>query len=329
MIAVPVQEQSQVAEARRRATEMAERHGFGSSDTGKVALVATELATNLIKHSPGGEILIGTYEDSESSGVELLALDRGPGMANISGCLADGYSSAGTAGHGLGAVIRQSHYVDIAAWPGIGTAVLARVVPGQPSRARPPSGSGWGAVSVPMPGQDVCGDSWSVSNGPAGVTLLVADGLGHGPDAAAAAVEAVRLFHRFNGHQVATLLDYIHGGLRATRGAAVAIARFDEGARKIIYSGVGNIAGVLATHGNLRRMVSMAGTAGHNARKIQAFEYPFENGLVIMHSDGLQSSWSLERYTNLAMFHPTLIAGVLYRDLTRHRDDATVLVARW
>jgi hypothetical protein len=142
-------------------------------------------------------------------------------------------------------------------------------------------------------------------------------------------VQAVRVFHRFNGHQVATLLDYVHGGLRATRGAAVAIARFDKNARKIVYSGVGNIAGVLAVNGALRRMVSMAGTAGNNARKIQAFDYPFEGGLVIMHSDGLQSSWTLDRYSNLAALHPTLIAGVLYRDLTRRRDDATVLVARW
>ena len=329
MIAVPVQDQSQVAEARRRATELAERHGFGGTDTGKVAIVATELATNLIKHSPGGEILVGTFEDAESSGVQLLALDKGPGMANVAACLADGYSSAGTAGHGLGAVLRQSHFVDIASWPGVGTAVLARVAPGQPTLARAPAGAGWGAVSVPMPGENVCGDSWSVSNGAAGATLLVADGLGHGPDAAEASVEAVRLFHRFNGHLVPTLLDYVHGGLRATRGAAVAIARFDRDARKIIYSGVGNIAGVLAVNGTLRRMVSMAGTAGHIARKIQAFDYPFEAGLIIMHSDGLQSSWTLERYPNLATFHPTLIAAVLYRDLTRGRDDATVLVAKW
>ena len=329
MIAVPVQDQSQVAEARRRATDIAERHGFGGTDAGKVALVATELATNLVKHSPGGEMLVGTYEDAESSGIELLALDKGPGMANVAACLADGYSSAGTSGHGLGAVMRQSHFVDIASWPGLGTAVLARVAPGKPPLARAPAGTGWGAVSIPMPGEDVCGDSWSVSNGTAGSTLLVADGLGHGPDAAEASVEAVRLFHRFNGHQVPTLLDYVHGGLRSTRGAAVAIARFDRAARKIVYSGVGNIAGVIAVDGNLRRMVSMAGTAGHNARKIQAFDYPFETGLIIMHSDGLQSSWTIDRYRNLATFHPALIAGVLYRDLSRRRDDATVLVAKW
>ena len=329
MIAVTVEDQSQVAEARRKASEMANRHGFAEADTGRAALVATELATNLVKHGGGGELLVGTYDDGLSNGVELLALDKGPGMANVQACLADGYSSAGTPGHGLGAVVRQSSLVDIASWPGVGTGVLARVTADKSRSEKLSLNAGWGAVSIPKPGESVCGDAWSVANEAVGRTLLLADGLGHGPDAAEAAVEAVRLFHRFGGHQVPTLLDYVHGGLRSTRGAAVSIARFDATAHKIIFSGIGNVAGVLASNGRLRRMVSMAGTAGHVARKIQAFDYPFTSGLLILHSDGLQTSWTLDRYSGLESCHPTLIAGVLYRDLTRGRDDATVLVARW
>jgi anti-sigma regulatory factor (Ser/Thr protein kinase) len=328
MIALAVQDQSQVSETRRRATEMAVRQGFGETDTGRVALVATELATNILKHGNGGEVLVGAYGEGPDGGVELIALDKGPGIANVVASFADGYSTAGTAGKGLGAVVRQSHFVDIASWPGSGTAILARLKRGQPSEGFSDT-SCVGAVSVPKLGEDVCGDSWGVSVGPDETTLLVADGLGHGPEAAEAAVEAVRLFHRFNGHRAPVLLEYIHGGLRATRGAAVSVARFRPEVGKIIYSGVGNVTGVIAANGELRRMVSMPGTAGHNARKIQAFEYPFTAGLVILHSDGIASSWTLDRYPNLAARHPSLIAAVLYRDLTRHRDDATVLVAKW
>jgi anti-sigma regulatory factor (Ser/Thr protein kinase) len=328
MIALAVQDQSQVSETRRRATEMAGRQGFDATDSGRVALVATELATNVLKHGSGGEVLVSAYGEGPDSGIELIALDKGPGMANVTASFADGYSTAGTPGKGLGAVVRQSHFVDIASWPGKGTAILARLKQGHPPEGFSDA-SQIGAVSVPKLGEDVCGDSWSVSVGPQGTTLLVADGLGHGPEAAEAAVEAVRLFHRFNGHRAPVLLDYIHGGLRATRGAAVSVARFQPGSGKMIYSGVGNVAGVIAANGELRRMVSMPGTAGHNARKIQAFEYPFTTGLVIMHSDGIASSWTLDRYPNLVARHPTLIAAVLYRDLTRHRDDATVLVAKW
>ena len=329
MISVAISEASQVAEARREATAIAQQLGFSPADAGRAALVATELATNLIKHGGGGEILVGSFEDDEGSGVELLALDQGRGMANVEACLEDGYSSAGTQGHGLGAVIRQSQFVDIASWPGVGTAVLARVEPGKPNPARTPSHSGWGAVSVAKPGEETCGDSWTVGRTGSGCTLFVADGLGHGQDAAEASVEAVRIFHRFNGHQVATLLDYVHGGLRATRGAAVSIARFDPATRKVVFAGIGNVAGVLAANGDLKRMVSMPGTAGYNARKIQSFEYPFESGLIILHSDGLTTSWTLQRYPNLNVAHPTLIAGVLYRDFGRRRDDATVLVGKW
>src|ERR1700742_3294789 len=223
MIALAVQDQSQVSETRRRATEMAERQGFGKTDSGRVALVATELATNILKHGQGGEVLVGAYGEGKDGGIELIALDKGPGISNVAASLADGYSTAGTAGKGLGAVVRQSHFVDIASWPGNGAAILARLKPGQPPEGSSDT-SRVGAVSVPMLGEEVCGDSWSVSVGPEETTLLVADGLGHGPEAAEAAVEAVRLFHRYNGHQVPTLLEYVHGGLRATRGAAVSIA---------------------------------------------------------------------------------------------------------
>lgn len=328
MISLAVQDQSQVAEARRRASDMAGRQGFAEADRGRVALVATELATNILKHGNGGEILVGVYGEGPDTGIELIALDKGVGISNVAASVTDGHSTAGTAGNGLGAIVRQSHFVDIASWPGNGTAVLARIKSGRRPEAHADT-SAIGAVSVPKTGQDVCGDSWGLSVGPEETTLLVADGLGHGPEAAEAAVEAVRLLHRFGGHRVPVLLEYIHGGLRATRGAAVSIARFQPGSGKIIYSGIGNVAGVLSTNGELRRMVSMPGTAGHNARKIQAFEYPFTGGLVILHSDGIASSWTLERYPNLAARHPTLIAAVLYRDLTRHRDDATVLVAKW
>ena len=329
MKSVGVNDQSGVAEARRTATDLAQRLGFTETDKGKLALVATELSTNLIKHGSGGEILVGTYEDNESQGIEILALDKGAGMSDVAACLEDGYSSAGTAGRGLGTVIRQSHYVDIGSWPGVGTAVLARVAPGSPVAGKPPTVPTWGGVSIPIPGQDVCGDAWSVSNVGNVRTLLVADGLGHGPEAAEASVEAVRLFHRYNGHAVPNLIDYIHGGLRSTRGAAVSIARFDLAAKSINFAGIGNVAGVIITAAETKRMVSMPGTAGFNTRKIRGFDYPFERGLIILHSDGLASSWTIDRYPNLAALHPSLIAAILYRDLTRHRDDATVLVAKW
>jgi anti-sigma regulatory factor (Ser/Thr protein kinase) len=328
MISLIVNEESQVAEARREATAMARQEGFNEVDAGRVALVATELATNLVKHARGGEILVGPDEGG-GGGIQVLALDKGRGMANVQACLADGYSSAGTPGHGLGAIIRLSTFVELASWPGIGTAILARIEPGKTRGAHPVSRSGFGAVSVAKLGEDVCGDAWAIDQSADTTTLFLADGLGHGPGAAEAAVEAVRLFRRFSGHQVSTLLDYVNGGLRSTRGAAVSIARHDPGSGQVIFGGIGNVAGVLVSKNGLRRMVAMPGTAGYNVRKIQSFQYPFESGLVILCSDGISTSWALGHYPNLEAVHPTLIAAVLYRDFGRRRDDATALVGKW
>jgi len=329
MISVAVKDASEVAQARREATALARNSGFNESDSGRAALVATELATNLVKHGGGGELLVGSYQDNLGAGIELIALDCGPGMANVEACLKDGHSSAGTAGNGLGAVMRQSQVVNIASWPGVGTAVLARLEAGTPKLKGAAPHADWGAVSIAMPGQDVCGDSWAVTANGDGMTLFLADGLGHGHDAAEAAVEATRLFHRFGGHQVATLLDYIHGGLRATRGAAVSVGRFDPATHKVAFAGIGNVAGAVAENGaGLKRMVTMPGTAGHNARKIQAFDYPFRHGLIILASDGISTSWNLDRYPGAQSMHPTLVAAMLYRDFGRHRDDATVVVGK-
>lgn len=268
MLRLPVTEASGVAEARRHCVETAERGGFGSPDAGKVAIVATELATNLIKHGGGGGILVTTYEESGSSGIEILALDRGRGIANLQACLADGYSSAGTSGNGLGAVFRQSHALEIASWPGLGTAILARMEPGPAPKKKRDTRPPWGVVFAPKPGEEVCGDAWSIDDGDGSRTIMVADGLGHGPEAADASAQAVRIFQRHKGHRVPTLLDYIHGGLRATRGAAVSIARIDRTSDKIEFAGIGNVAGIVAANGGVRHMVSLPGTAGHNARKI-------------------------------------------------------------
>lgn len=328
MIAIEVRDPSHVAEARRIASSIAAASGSGPISTGRVAIVATELATNLLKHGGGGEMLLSSYEQRGAGGVQLIALDKGPGMRDLQACLQDGYSTAGSAGHGLGAVHRQSELFEVVSWPGLGTAVLSRVSAAETFTASSASTDGWGFVNIPKPGEDVSGDAFSVAHTASGRTIMVADGLGHGQEAAAAALEAVRLFQSNAARPLTDVLQFMHAGLRATRGAAAAIVRFDPQHPRVDYAGIGNIAGIVVAAGQTRHMISLNGTLGHNARKVQSFEYPAPAGSrVIMHSDGLATSWSVEKYPGLMQQHPTLIAAVLYRDYARRRDDVTVLVA--
>lgn len=355
MILIPVHEQSQVAEARRRAVELAERTGFDENGQGRVAIVATELATNLVKHGRDGCLIAGLTDGPQasreadiSSCVELIAIDKGPGIANLEAALGDGFSTAGSSGNGLGAIRRQSELFRVWSQPGLGTAILARVGTkrgaARPTRANDEGvadqTADCGAVCVAKLGEEACGDDWHVFpklGAPAlhERTVMVVDGLGHGPQAAEASAEAVRIFRRHAGTASgpAEIMEALHAGLRATRGAAVSIARFDAGRRLVRFCGVGNVAGALLGRGGgePKRLMSYNGTVGHTIRRIAEVDYPYpDNGrppVVLLHSDGVSASWSLASYPGLAAAHPSLLAAVLFRDWGRPHDDATVLVA--
>ena len=173
---------------------MATGMGMGAVDAGRSAIVATELARNLLKHAGGGAILIGAFEDETGAGVECIALDSGPGIADIAAALRDGYSTAGTSGTGLGAVRRLSHDFDHYSRPGLGSAILSRVRPGEPRATTERKGLSWGGVSLAKDGEDASGDAWRVKSKGGDLSIFVVDGLGHGPMAAKAAHAAIGVY---------------------------------------------------------------------------------------------------------------------------------------
>jgi anti-sigma regulatory factor (Ser/Thr protein kinase) len=328
--AIPLSDSTCIGEARRIAARAAQRAGLEDSDAGRVAIVATELATNVIRHAANGEMLICGLDDPVRKGVELIVIDRGPGMADVARCMADGYSSAGTRGQGLGAVHRLSTQMDVYSAPARGTAVYSRVEAGErgaPTDEPPP----WCAISVPAPGETECGDSWRIMRSETHISAVVADGLGHGPLAAKAAHEAIRVFEQRPFSAPEIYLEVAHKALHATRGAALACARADLRSRTLQYAGVGNICASLVGRDaqSNRSLTSHNGTAGLQVSKLQQFQYQWlEGDLLLMHSDGLTTRWKLADYPGLSRRAPALIAAILYRDFKRGRDDTTVLVAR-
>jgi anti-sigma regulatory factor (Ser/Thr protein kinase) len=326
--AFEVTEPSHTAEVRRFTTQLAQAAGFNESQAGAVALVTTELATNLLKHACSGEIVVRPVIHRRVPGVELLALDRGSGITNLAQCLRDGYSTAGSPGTGLGAIARLAAEFDIQSQPGKGTAVMARLWGGKAGLV-PENQIEVGAICKPMPGEQRCGDGWACEFLPGRYLLVLVDGLGHGPGAAAAAERAVASVRQQRTETPVAIVQGVHNALRATRGAALAVAEVDIAQQTLRYCGVGNISAALIVGDNLRHLVSYNGTAGHEARKIVEFTYPWTaNALLIMHSDGLMTRWDLQAYPGLIQRHPSLIAGVLYRDFVRGRDDVTVVVAK-
>lgn len=321
-----VVEPSQVGAVRRAAASLATTLGFGEVDAARVALLATELGTNLVKHAREGEILVRTTGRGVGSAVEMVALDRGPGISNVAHALRDGTSSTGTSGTGLGAIRRAASQFDVYSSEA-GTVVVAVVRPTGATLAS--GGFEHAAVCVPYPGEVECGDAVAVSVDEGRLYALVVDGLGHGPLAATAAARAVELFGAHAGTPPAELMQRLHDGLRPTRGAAAALVEVDARRGLVRFCGVGNIAGTIVVDGATRSLVSHHGTLGHDARRIMQFQYPWEPGaLLVLNSDGLVSHWSLARYPGLAGRASSLVAAVLYRDCRRQRDDTSVLVVR-
>lgn len=327
-IAIAITEQSQTGEARRAALALARSLGFHETERGKVGIVVTEVANNLMHHANGGVILLRAIEHAPTIGIEILALDQGSGMVDLEECLQDGFSTAGTAGNGLGAIRRLSNVFEIYSADS-GTAILSHLWANpQPSHS-PNLPLEVGVVCLPKRGEEVSGDAWACQITPQRGLLLVADGLGHGPAAASASSEAVRIFQKQPHRSPHTIIEAAHAALKSTRGAALAIAEIDFEQASVRFAGIGNIAASISSFTEHHNLVSHNGTVGHEVRKIQEFSYSwYADGLFIMHSDGLGTQWKLERYPGLRQKHPSLIAGVLYRDFKRERDDVTVLVAR-
>jgi anti-sigma regulatory factor (Ser/Thr protein kinase) len=328
ILVLPVTEMSQVAEARRAATGLADKLAFDEAGIGTIALIVTEAATNLAKHATGGEILLYGLQSGKVGGIQVVALDKGPGIANAAQALRDGYSTTGSPGTGLGAMERLATLFDIHSVPGAGTALLARLWSKPLSNTRPRPLE-VGALSLPKPGEVVCGDRRAVAWFPERTLILVADGLGHGPGAAGAAIEAVQTFHERAALPPGAIVESIHAALRSTRGAAVAVTEIAPSQASIRFAGIGNITGIILSSEGSRQMVSHNGTAGYSARRIQEFTYPWSSdALLILYSDGLVSQLHPERYPGLLKHDPDLIAATLYRDYARGRDDVTVVVAR-
>lgn len=325
---LPVNESSHVGQVRRTIQELATRSGLSDETAGRAVLVATELATNLLKHPVnGGEILYRATNDefAQNSGLEIISIDKGRGIPNIGRAFHDGFSTAGSPGTGLGAVQRMSDSLEIFSADKLGAVISTQIYPRTASRKVPAPRIR--SIFFPLAGYEISGDCSVIFRKGSIVHILLADGLGHGEEAAAASRLAGETFRANFDLELPKLMTAIHEALVKTRGAAVALARFDTRQRTLTYVAVGNIEGRICTEVTTQGCATLNGTAGLTLPKLLQFTYDVPTGAVfIMHTDGLSTRWNLRDYPGLNFQSPGAIAGVLFRDFARKRDDATILV---
>jgi anti-sigma regulatory factor (Ser/Thr protein kinase) len=319
-LVLPIEDSSQVGHARRTAQKLAEQSGFDAIDSGRVALVVTELASNILNHASNGELHLRIVS-ADVLGIEVIAIDRAQGF-DLQDCLADGFSTRGTQGIGLGSILRQAQVFDVHT-DNRGTVLLTRFYP----RAASVKDLRVGFSQHSLYNDPACGDAWELAINDQQLSLLVIDGLGHGPDAEDAAKAGAFAFNRQPFSDPALILDDVHHDMRGSRGGAVAIAQFDSERNILRFIGIGNIGATLIGADKSRGLASHPGIVGLQYRKIRVTEYPeCASQLLVMYSDGLQSRWNLRDYPGLMYRHPAIIAAVLHRDYCRGKDDVTVVV---
>ena len=326
-VAFPVDDPSRVGEARRHASALARDLDWDEVDVGRLSLVVTELGTNLLRHARHGRLLIAARPSCND--VEVLAVDRGPGIADVARCMGDGFSTGSTPGTGLGAVRRLAHVFDVQTSVPGGTLVLARVARATALRESRAQRLTVGAVALCAPGEVVCGDGWAARIEGSRAAVMLADGLGPGPDAAKAAQAALAVFSEEPFRDPRAILDEAHRELRTTRGAAVTLLQADGEAGTIRSAGAGNVLARVVTGGSDRTLLSQHGTIGVQVRRLEEVraEWP-PHAVLVLHSDGIEARWAGPLVHPALAHDPALVAALLARDHLRGRDDASVVVLR-
>jgi len=320
-----VEDVSSVSACRNAALVMAGRLGFPAARADSLALAVTEAASNLHKHARQGQLLLCVNRDAGAPGIELVTIDSGPGLKDVSAAMRDGHSTAGTLGIGLGAIRRLADVSDVYSMPGRGTALIARFWP-EPARqaiSRPrPRCAG---LIRPMTGEIECGDAFGAAEADDIMTAVLCDGLGHGPLAATASAAGVAAVLDDPAATPAALLERAHRRMNGTRGGAIGIVQVREETAR--FAGLGNISASVVSGDGRKSMLSVPGIAGHQARTIRQFDYEMPSGaVVILHSDGISSRWEVAAMPGVQTRDPLLIAAVLLAEAGLHRDDAGVVV---
>jgi anti-sigma regulatory factor (Ser/Thr protein kinase) len=317
-----VEDASAAAACRGAALTLARRLEFPAARADQLVLAVTEAATNLHKHASQGAMLLRIGREGGKPAVEMVTIDAGPGLADTSAALRDGHSTSGSLGIGLGAIRRLADSCELYSAPGHGTVLVARF------RARPAADAIRHAGLVrPITGETECGDVFGVAERDGRVIGVLCDGLGHGPLAAAAAMEGVTAVLEEPMAEPAVLIERAHRRMSRTRGGAIGVVQIVGQA--ILFGGLGNIAGVILADGTRKSMISVPGIAGHQAGTIRQFEYTAPPGAaVILHSDGVSSRWESRSLPGLNTRDPLVVAAALLAEAGTRRDDAGLLVLK-
>ncbi|QEC75056.1 ATP-binding SpoIIE family protein phosphatase [Mucilaginibacter ginsenosidivorax] len=303
--------------------------GINAVRINELDLIVAEMTSNLFKYSDGGEILVGAFPNGGSPYVELISIDNGPGMANPARMMVDGVSTTNTLGHGLGSMKRLSDTFELYSQPGWGTIVLSRVY-NDPEKIKTADEITIRPIVVSKPGEKTSGDGFVFKKNDKYLKIMLADGLGHGPEANKAINEAAAAFKIFPDYSPTETLRFIHSAIKKTRGAVINVVGFNYADRKWSSAGIGNIAARLFGPVNFKNHMSYNGIVGHNIpNTMNDQQYLAEEfNQVMLCSDGIKTRIDMNKYPQIFRYDLSVLAAAIYKDHARKNDDMSVIIAK-
>ncbi len=319
-------DEASISLARQRAREVAAEVGLSLEDGELLAVIASELGHNQLRHGGDGRIAVRPIARGTHVGVEISAADRGPGITDPKTALAAAPRATGSLGFGLASVARLADEVDIDTRLGEGTCVRARKLsPGAPAHPQV------GVFGRPVKGEPRSGDHALVRRTGSSVTVGLCDGLGHGPSAREAADLALSTFDGHAERSPVEVLEACQHALVGTRGAVMAVARVDTERRDVEVATVGNIVTEVVGPREARRFGGVSHVLGAPRRglRLSGETRPLGAGeLLVLFSDGVSSRATIRDDLALLRQHPVVIAQELLLRFGREHDDALVAVVR-
>ncbi len=324
---------------RARLQVSARRLGFSPAQREDMVLVAAEMASNQVKHAAGKGML--QVWQQPGGALDLVALDFGPGIGNVSLAQEDGYSTVHTLGKGLGSIRRLSDEFEIFSQPkekdqqGLwhGTAAWARFWMESPRRggnaaARPAEDRAQiGLFLRPFSDDRFNGDRIYLERHGDKLRWLHLDGLGHGENAQQAFANFTgHLFHKDN--LSGELVD-IDRCLAGTRGAVAVVTEVDLAGKSLSMLGVGDMSAHVYQDGEMHNFSFAPGILGREHKSAKVTRLACGRGcLIVTNSDGIRHGWDASSFPGLFSQHPQLVAYLLGNVMGRVSDDQSVCAVR-
>lgn len=302
--------------------------GYSAKRVSELDIIVSELTSNLHKHAGGGELLFSAIASSGEEYLELVSIDNGPGIADVSKMMKDGVSTTNTLGQGLGSIMRLSDHFDIYSQKDWGTVVLSRIL--KEAGSKKVNKVDLKAIVVAKQGEILSGDGYYSKLTSEYFKILIADGLGHGAEANKAVNEAVDAFKMCPFHSPSEVIKFIHSSIKNTRGIVGMVVFYNFKTQIWTIAGVGNIALKFINGIGYKNLMSYNGIIGHNIpnsinnQEVLMSDY----NLFAACSDGIKSRWESAKYPAINKCDSTILAAAIYKDFARMTDDMSVVIGK-